>query len=330
MFYEGWWGPWWARPAYLIPGGVCFLMTLVALIWPRVGGWLLVLIGSAFTTWWWALIFRRGGFSLSGFLSVFPVSVLLVVVGLFFLKEESYRRARRASGWTAPSPWWRRNLHYLVGLGVPLLAGLATAAANAPIVLLRVDDGNRGARLIEGNGVRLIWAPEGPGWARGLDPRRGGIFRGLYPGEAPSWDEIARYGQAPAGYGKHSTLEHARAADMQKTDLCRYLSADGLTLLPEPQNIWRMPTTDEVVRSLVHRGENAGCTWDAKSTRATCARRPGKETPLWAPDWSPIYYWTADMYSEKDAYYVAHSGWVRHQPKNWGNSRHGFRCVREP
>lgn len=329
MFYEGWWGPWWARPVYLLPGAICFAMSAVALRWPRAGGWLLIAVGAVFTTWWWSLQFRRGTPTLAGLLSLVPVSALLVLTGILFLTESSYRRRRVREGWTPPAAWWRRNLRYLLWLGIPLIVFLVTAVVNAAVVLRRVDDGNRGARLIEGNGVRLVWAPAGPGWARGLDPQYGS-FRALRPGEAPSWDEIARYGQPPPGYGKHSTLSHASAEDMRKTNLCRYLSADGLRLESVPQNIWRMPTTDEVVRSLVHHGQNAGCTWDGKSTCARCARQPGKESPLWASDWSPIYYWTADEFNEREAYYVSHAGWVLHQPKNWGNSRHGFRCVREP
>jgi hypothetical protein len=30
----------------------------------------------------------------------------------------------------------------------------------------RFDDGNLQARLVHGNGVSLIWAPDGPGWPR--------------------------------------------------------------------------------------------------------------------------------------------------------------------
>jgi hypothetical protein len=130
--------------------------------------------------------------------------------------------------------------------------------------------------------------------------------------------------------------DHATEADMITTGLCRYLSEDGTRLMPEPQGIWRLPTTDEVVRSLVHRGESAGCTWDGASTEAECARQPNKDTPLWAPDEAPIYYWTADESDAESAWYVPYTGGLRyggmigHQPKHWGNARHGFRCVREP
>jgi hypothetical protein len=194
---------------------------------------------------------------------------------------------------------------------------IAVSAYWAPILLSRIDDGDRGARLIEGNGVTLIWAPEGPGW-----------HQHYY-----SWNEIAFYGVPPVGFGEKPGYQDRDATfeDMNTTGLCCYLAEDGITIMAEPQNIWRMPTVDEIVRSLGRHGENAGCTWDGKSIRAECQVFPDKETPLWAPDWSPIYYWAADEYDADEAYYVSYNGeGINHQPKSWGNERHGYRFVRDP
>ena len=58
--------------------------------------------------------------------------------------------------------------------------------------------------------------------------------------------------------------------------------------MAEPQDVWRMPTVDELVRSLVRRGENAGCAWDGEQKRAACRVAPDKEMPLWATDEPPI------------------------------------------
>jgi len=171
--------------------------------------------------------------------------------------------------------------------------------------------------LIEGNGVALLWAPAGPGW----------------PEHYYSWNDIAFYGVPPVGFGEKPGYEERDATleDMNTTGLCCYLSEDGLTIMDEPQYIWRMPTVDEIVRSLVRHGENAGCDWDGKSAQATCRVLPDKETPLWAPDRAPIYYWAADEYDEHEAYYVSYNGkGINHQPKSWGNQRHGYRFVREP
>ena len=59
--------------------------------------------------------------------------------------------------------WFRRNLRWLIATGIPIGVALGATIGNAPILFMRQDDGIRTERLIEGNGVRLIWAPEGPG-----------------------------------------------------------------------------------------------------------------------------------------------------------------------
>lgn len=94
---------------------------------------------------------------------------------------------------------------------------------------------------------------------------------------------------------------HATSKDMEATGLCRYLSADGSTLMTEPQGIWRMPMTDEIVRSLARHGQNAGCAWDGETGWADCEITPDKETPLWAPNQPTIYYWSADEYDEQES-----------------------------
>jgi len=84
-------GPWYIRLAYLIPGAACLLLTLVAFKWPRLGGWLIILIGSALTVWWSNGELRR-------LIQLFPVSGVLVVIGVLFLLEGRHRRRLRESG----------------------------------------------------------------------------------------------------------------------------------------------------------------------------------------------------------------------------------------
>jgi len=337
MYYEGWWGVWTNRLPYLAPSAICIVFTVIALTWPRVGGWIILLIGGVFTAWRWTRQAQLGSLTLGWMLGWFPISGVLVIVSALFFLEARYRRRRRAEG-AGPEPaegrmppanWLRRNLRYVVALALPLLTALAVTAFFVPLLVARFDDGNRSARLIQGNGVTLVWAPRGPGW--NWHPLRG-------VGRYPSWDDIALYGTPPVGIHKECKSEHgahATQVDMETTGLCFYLSEDGTTLLPEPQDIWRMPTADEIVRSLVRGGENAGCTWDGVSTSADCERQPNKDTPLWAADESPIYYWAADEYDATEAWYVPYTGGgpyggaIDHQRKSWGNSRHGFRCVRE-
>jgi len=312
MYHEGWWGGWYNRLPYLVPIAVCLVPTLVALTWPIVGGALIVLVGV------FAVIAFGRGVSILG--------ILMALVGGLFLVDGMAKR--RAVQEEAPSvPWWRRNLRYLLALGAPVVVFLTVSAVMLPVVLTRVDDGDRGARLIEGNGVALVWAPEGPGW--NWKQPWGGY---------PSWHSVALYGVPPVGlddkpgYGRQDGgYVYASGENMAATNLCRYLSADGTRLMDEPQDVWRMPTTDEVVRSLVRHGESAGCAWNGEiRSQAACAVRPDKESPLWATDRPVVYYWTADAYSEDRGIFVAYNGMVNATVKSGGNPRHSYRCVRDP
>lgn len=322
MYYEGWWGGWHNRLPYLVPGLGFLIFTVVAITWPRMGGWALIVVGGAVFVWWSTKV----GFAPERLFIAFMLGGLAALIGVLFLFEARQHEGRQI----------RRKLRCVVALAAPLLAVVLTTIHFAPLLLTRLDDGDRGARLIEGNGVTLVWAPAGPGWSEGIGPSQ--AAGRLLPGANLSWNDIAFYGAPPVGFGNKPRYEdvNATAADMETTGLCRYLSEDGAILMPEPQDVWRLPTTDEIVRSLVRGGENAGCTWDGESTQADCIQQPNKETPLWAPDESPIYYWSADEYDEESAWYVPYTGGGRyggiigHQPKDWGNPRHGFRCVREP
>ncbi|MBN1312023.1 MAG: DoxX family protein [Anaerolineae bacterium] len=319
LYYEGWGLPFPEPLAYLIPAAVCFLFTILALRWPRLGGWILILCGGLFTAWWWNLSARRaGGLTWQIALSLFPVSGLLIISGGLFLIEGRRRRQLHADGETPHTSWIRRNLSYLIALGIPLLIVIGVSAFQLPVVLGRYDDGDYEARLIEGNDVALIWAPAGPGW--NWRQEWGGF---------PSWASLARYGKPPIGLDGKRDIP-ALANDMDKTSLCTYLTADGLSLAETPQNLWRMPTVDELARSLGRDGQNAGCIWDGEEEQLSCAVTPDKDMPLWNPSSPPIYYWAADELNAKDAYYVSYNGWVNTQPKTFGNPRHGYRCVREP
>jgi hypothetical protein len=280
----------------------------------------LIVGGAIFTVWILGIQIGRGA-NFWAIVSFLPVSALIVVAGVFFVLEGRRRRRDSEAGLQPHPNWWLRNLQPLIALGLPLVVSVVVSAAQLPGVLSRVDDGDRSARQIEGNGVSLVWAPEGPGWN----------WKQSFGGY-PSWDNLALYGRPPVGLERklESIEEHATEQDMRDTGLCRYLSADGLTLMDEPQDVWRMPTTDEFVCSLVKRGENAGCVWEGQDGKVSCRVRPDKETPLWAPDREPIYMWTGEQADPENGWFVSYAGYVQDQPKNWGNPRHGYRCVREP
>jgi hypothetical protein len=187
--------------------------------------------------------------------------------------------------WGRPEP--RKWACYLI-MGVPLMTVVVCGAEPAWRVAHRTDDGNRGARHLDENGVDLIWAPQGPGW----------------PSQGMSWfDAVER---------------------------SRYLTADGLKIADTPQDIWRLPTVEEAVRSQCRHGVNAHGTWDALSETASYDVRPDKESPLWDIHSQIIYWWTATQANDREAFIIVYDGKVWRRPKTapWGYL--GFRAVRAP
>jgi hypothetical protein len=152
----------------------------------------------------------------------------------------------------------------------------------------RLDDGNVGERLVSGNGVALVWAPEGPGW-----PRQGADW---YAAQ----------------------------------NVCRHLAEDGLSLTSSPQDRWRLPTTDEAVRSMARHGRNSGGVWDPTAAKAKYETKPDKESPLWQVHSQVIYWWTATSAGDDRAYIIAYDGGVWPRGKDFSPAYLGFRCVREP
>lgn len=325
MYHEGWWGPFYIRLVYLIPGAAFLLLTLVGIRWPRIGGWLIVVVGGLFTIFFMDIHFVDGKLAADRDLTGALISVPLVFLGVMLLVEARNQKRRVAQNGTYPQNWWKRNLWYILAVAPPLLILIGLSVTNLPMVLSRKDDGFRGIRLINGNGVNLVWAPEGPGWNWMQDY-----------GGYPSWNMVALYGLDPVGMGEkpgfdYRAGEYASSAEMAKYNLCLYLSKDGLTLEKELQNIWRMPTIDDYARSYTRKGKIASCFWEGgDQDQMTCETNPNKETPLWAPDLSPIYYWAAEEYNDSLAYYVSYNGWVNKTIKTGGNPRHSYRCVRDP
>ncbi len=319
MFHEGWYAPFeWLF--FLLPAAVCLALTLVALTWPRLGGWLLIIIGVGFYGWAMWTVSARVGLTLSTLLSWLPVSGFLAVIGILFIVS-----ARQATPTPVPTDprWWRRHLRYLIIIGLPLLLGLGLAVEPAVRMASRVDDGNYGARLIVSDEAALVWAPAGPGWQ-----------------ESVTWNEIALYGVSPIGFegkaagpaGLCSSESRSGCAiqeEMNLFNVCLYLNNEGTQLENTPQKFWRMPTTSELVSSLVRSGKPAGCRWNGETGRQPCAARPDKETPLWRPDSPTIYLWSADEANSSEAYYVTYSGSVYLNLKYTGLGSRGFRCVRE-
>jgi hypothetical protein len=183
------------------------------------------------------------------------------------------------------------GLAYAIAAGIPLLTVAVFAAGPAWRVANRVDDGFRGERVIEGNGVTLVWAREGPGWVRS-------------EGEACDWDEAVRR--------------------------CAHLSRDGTRLEELPPNIWRLPTMEEYVASCARHRTNSGGVWDPAAGRARYRAKPDKESPLWDQFAPTIYWWTSTESSAGKAYRAVYDGRAFSSRKTLRMGSLGFRAVRAP
>jgi hypothetical protein len=113
----------------------------------------------------------------------------------------------------------------------------------------------------------------------------------------------------------------------EATDNCSKLNEEGVVLEDEKVNIWRLPTRDEVVRSLTRRNNNTNGYIDNSGT-AHYTLMPDKETPLWNPHSQVIYYWTSEA-NDNQAYLVAYNGTVLLRNKNSAARYHGYRCVKQ-
>jgi hypothetical protein len=140
-FHEGWWGPsLWHNLGmmlmYLSPLTAFVTVALVSVRWPRVGG-ALHLAASLFAFW-----FFSGGAAHQ----LIAIPMALLGVGYWIGRPQ-------------PRKW-----AYATIVTLPLVVLVACGAEPAWRVAHRLDDGNREARPVRGNGVKLLWAPAGPGW----------------------------------------------------------------------------------------------------------------------------------------------------------------------
>lgn len=245
---------------YLSPMLVFLGVTLLAIFWPRLGGGLHILLALA------AVGFFQAFSNAAALLIILP----LIGLGVLYWFGRPYPR------WAA----------VLTAVGLPLLTLIMAGAGPALRVAQRVDDGDRGARLVEGNGVALIWAPAGPGW----------------PDKGMSWDEAQ--------------------------EVCLHLDEAGLVSTADAQQIWRLPTVDEAVRSMARHGRNSGGVWDPERAEAAYKTKPDKESPLWDTHSQVIYWWTASEVDEERAYIIVYDGRVWPRAKELRQGYLGFRCAK--
>lgn len=148
-FHEGWYfesllsnlGLMFAQ--YLSPMLVFLGVALISIFWPRSGAVLHLIL--AFLALWF--------FRIPSTAATFLIALPLTGLGLLYW-----------NGRLEP-----RKAAVLMALGFPLVTLIAAGIEPVIRVSQRIDDGNLEARLVHGNGVDLVWAPDGPGW-----PREGG------------------------------------------------------------------------------------------------------------------------------------------------------------
>jgi len=125
---------------YLSPMLIFMGVTLISIFWPRFGGGLHIIF--ALLVVWFFQAFSNA----ATFLIILP----LIGLGLLY--------------WFGhPRP---RQIAVSLAIGFPLLTLTIFGIEPALRVSQRLDDGNIQARLVLGNGVNLIWAPDGSGWPR--------------------------------------------------------------------------------------------------------------------------------------------------------------------
>ena len=267
-FHEGWYHDSWLLNVgmmllqYLGPTLIFMAATLASIRFPRAGGGLHVALAAGLV---W---FFRAFDNTATFLLIVPL------VGLGALHWFGRPRPRRIA--------------FSLAIGLPLLVLVLFGTAPGLRVARRVDDGNLQSRLVIGNGVSLIWAPDGPGWPR----------------DGSNWHDAQR--------------------------ICDCLSEDGLSVLSDPANVWRLPSVDEVVRSMALHGLNSLGVWDPENATASYETRPDKESPLWNVHSPVIYWWTATEVDADRAYIAVYDGQVRQRSKGLNVTSLGFRCVKDP
>jgi hypothetical protein len=145
-FHEGWYYESWLSNVglmfvqYLSPMLIFMVVTLISIFWPRFGGGLHVIF-ALLAAWFFQAFTNAATFLL-----------ILPLIGLGAL----YRFGR-------PQP---RKLAVSLAVGLPILTLIISGTEPVLRVSQRIDDSNLNARLVHGNGVDLIWAPDGPGWPR--------------------------------------------------------------------------------------------------------------------------------------------------------------------
>jgi hypothetical protein len=125
---------------YLSPMLIFMGVTLISIFWPPFGGGLHLIL-ALLAAW---------------FFQAFTNAAMLLLIAPLIGLGALYWFGR-------PQP---RKIAILLAVGLPMLTLFLSGIGPVLRVSQRIDDKNLQARLVRGNGVNLIWAPDGPGWPR--------------------------------------------------------------------------------------------------------------------------------------------------------------------
>lgn len=209
-FHEGWYLPTLTRNllltlAYISPALFCTSIVLFSIRSPKIGSMLIMTLGFALIAWW---LYQRWPPNWLFAVHVVTLSGLLLIgLGVLF---------RIGS----PEP---KKLAYLLSAVLPLAVILVFGFKPALRVAHRMDDKIRDARVVTGNNVRLLWAPQGPGWpghgtkwekaveicqylnadGKSLNRRKQNLWR--LPSAAEAVASMTRFGKNAGGHWDEST-----------------------------------------------------------------------------------------------------------------------------
>ncbi len=125
---------------YLSPMLIFMVIALISISWPRLGGLLHVIV--ALLAVWFFQAFSNA--------ATFVIIMPLIGIGALY--------------WFGrPRP---RKLAISLAIGLPMVTLILSGIEPVIRVSQRVHDGILQARLVQGNGVNLTWAPDGLGWPR--------------------------------------------------------------------------------------------------------------------------------------------------------------------
>lgn len=303
MFHEGWYTPFeWIF--FLLPSIISIIFSIITILFPIIGGILIIFFGTIFSIFIFSRIISSLGFTVKNFISWLPVTIFFILLGFLFINEGKKGKIERNIKTK------RIILLILINLIIIFIFGTPLYFRNKN----RLNDGFRGEREIVGFEIKLTWAGEGV------------CFQFKSKGNL-SWNEIALYGKGEIGFeGKR--FIYATKEDFEKYNMFRYINYEGTELTKEIHDYWRLPTIDELTRTMYRKGECVGTPWNGKEGKQKYKKIPDKETPLWLPDEPVIYYLSSTEANEKEVFTISYNGNVIKRDKSSVLGSLGFRAVR--